>query len=302
MTTKPAPIVLFTYNRPWHLRQTVEALRKNELAAQSDLIIYSDGPKNRRVQTCVEDVRRYIRQIKGFKSLNIIERTENLGLANSIITGTTEVINEYEKVIVLEDDLVSSPDFLMFMNQALDFYQKEDRIFSVSGYGFPLSNTSGYTYDGYLSYRSMSWSWGTWKHKWQMADWDVTDFDSFIKNKDAQVLFNRGGEDLTHMLWLQIKGKIDSWSIRWDYTHYKHSAFCFCPVKSKIYNIGFDGSGTHCGHNRLKQGLQLSESKQRFSFPETVFIEPRFIEDIQKIHKCDLKRKIKRCIREALKL
>lgn len=135
---KLAPIVIFTYNRPWHTQQTVEALLKNEYASESDLIIFSDAPKNEAAKKGVEETRSYIRNITGFKSLRIIERDRNFGLANNIIDGVTSIVNEFGRIIVLEDDLLTSPYFLKFMNEALSLYEDEERVISVHGYIYPI--------------------------------------------------------------------------------------------------------------------------------------------------------------------
>ncbi len=129
-----APIILFTYNRPWHTRQTIEALQKNLYADKSRLIILSDGPKTEIDVPKVQKVREYIKTVKGFRSIEIIEREKNWGLANNIIDGVTRIINEYGKIIVLEDDIVTSPYFLKFMNEALEFYKDEERVMHISGY------------------------------------------------------------------------------------------------------------------------------------------------------------------------
>jgi GT2 family glycosyltransferase len=134
-----APIALFVYNRPWHTRQTVEALKKNQLFDSSDLIILSDGAKDQASAQKVEEVRQYLRTISGFKSVKIIERDCNIGLAQSIISGVTQVINEYGRVIVMEDDLVTSPFFLRYMNDALECYENEDKVISIHGYCYPIS-------------------------------------------------------------------------------------------------------------------------------------------------------------------
>ena len=101
-----APIVLFTYNRPWHTRQTIEALQKNHLASESVIFIFSDGPKTKEDEPKVEEVRKFLKTIQGFKQIEIIEREKNWGLAKNIIDGVTKVVNEYGKVIVLEDDII----------------------------------------------------------------------------------------------------------------------------------------------------------------------------------------------------
>ncbi|MBE0472148.1 MAG: glycosyltransferase, partial [Methyloprofundus sp.] len=134
MKNKLAPIILFVYNRPWHTQQTVEALQNNLFADQSDLIIYSDAAKNDQACVQVQAVRDYIKTVDGFKSVKIIERDKNRGLAANIIDGVTEVVNQYGKIIVMEDDIVTSPAYLSFMNQALDFYQNENKVWHISGW------------------------------------------------------------------------------------------------------------------------------------------------------------------------
>jgi len=244
---KLAPVVLFVYNRPWHTKQTVEALQKNELANDSELFIFSDGAKNEMAVNSVQEVRSYIKTIDGFKDIEIIERDQNLGLANSVINGVTEIINKYGKIIVLEDDLIVLPYFLEFINNALVFYENDMRIFSVTGVNYLKNIPPTYNFEVYLSYRGSSWGWGTWLNRWAKADWKINDFKEFKENKIAQMLFNRAGADVTKMLFLQMNRKIDSWGIRWLYSQFKNNAFTLFPVKNLVNNIGFDGSGVHCG-------------------------------------------------------
>jgi len=243
--SKLAPIILFAYNRLTHLQQAVMSVQMNVLAIESDLFIYSDGPKNSEDSIKVKSVREYLKTISGFKTIRIIEKEHNNGLANSVIAGVTEVLQKYPKVIVVEDDLRVSVDFLSFMNAALDFYSQNPQVFSISGYNFPIDIPTNYHYDVYLSYRASSWGWATWRDRWNKADWEVRDYQEFKKDRSAQRLFNRGGEDLTPMLHKQMKGVIDSWAIRWAYSHFKNDAYCIFPVISKVNNIGKDGSGTH---------------------------------------------------------
>lgn len=248
-----APIVLFVYNRPWHTQRTVEALQKNELAAESDLFIFADGPKENATEEQKEkirQVREYIHQITGFKQITIHESAQNIGCANSIIAGISSVLREHEKIIVVEDDIVTSKYFLKFMNEALDFFENDERIFSVSGYTYPsktMEIPKNYKNDIYLSYRHGAWGWGTWKNRWETVDWEVADFADFLNNKNLQNAFNRGGADMSGMLKAQMKGKIDAWDIRLDYSLFKQDRFNIRPVKSLVNNVGLDNSGTHTG-------------------------------------------------------
>lgn len=303
MANNLAPVVLFVYNRPYHTQQTTEFLQRNDLAKQSKLFIFSDGPKDEEDRKRVEEVRAYLRTINGFKNITITERENNLGLANSIITGVTEVIDKFGKVIVMEDDLISSPNFLSFMNGALDFYKDDKRIFSVTGLNYPIEMPKTYNHDVYLAYRESSWGWGTWKDRWDKADWEVEDFSEFLKDKRAQKLFNRGGDDLTNMLIAQMKGEIDSWAIRWCYAHFKNNAFCLYPVVSKIQNIGTDGSGTHCGVSN-KYNVELDQDLKKIEFPESLEVDKRVIHEFNRMFRSPMRisiiEKLKRIIKENI--
>lgn len=250
MIKELAPIILFVYNRPDHTRQTVEALQKNEFAKESVLYVFSDGPKENATQEQLEkiqEVRKYIHSINGFKSIHIEESENNKGLANSIIFGVTKIVNEYGRVIVLEDDIVTHPFFLNYMNDCLNAYQLKTEIFMIGGFGRNLRFPKGYKRDVYMVHRSNSWGWATWKDRWAKADWDVSDFSKMSNDSVEIAKFNRGGTDMFPMLKMQMDGEINSWAIRWDYCLYKNDAYCVNPVVTFCENVGFDGSGVHCG-------------------------------------------------------
>src|SRR5215217_9767266 len=238
-----APIVLFCYNRPWHLRQTIEALQLNSLSSESELIIYSDGPKHDSDEPLVKEIRDYLKELRGFKDIKVIEAPGNNGLAASVINGVSEVLELQKKIIVLEDDMLTTPDFLDYMNKALDTYQSRSDIFSVTAYCPPIKFPPEYEKDLFLAPRASSWGWGTWTDRWNKADWSVSDFALLKKDKKRIKEFTRGGEDLWPMLVKQQQQVIDSWAIRWTYCQFKNNAYGVYPVKSKIKNIGTDGSG-----------------------------------------------------------
>lgn len=245
-----APIVLFVYNRPYHTQQTVEALLKNDLASESDLYVFADGPKEGASSSQtdrVQQVRNYIDEIAGFKSVTIEKSDRNKGLANSVISGVSKVINRYGRAIVVEDDIVTHPFFLRFMNDCLDVYEKREDIFMIGGHSCNIKLPWWYRKDIYIAHRSNSWGWATWVDRWEKADWNVSGFESLKNNPKEISRFNRGGIDMFPMLKAQLDGKIDSWAIRWDYCMYKNDAYCVFPVRTLDCNVGFDGSGVHCG-------------------------------------------------------
>jgi hypothetical protein len=239
-----APIVLFIYNRPWHTRKTIEALLKNELAEQSALFIYSDGPKKAEYLDKVYEVREYIHTITGFSSVSIIERERNLGLALSIITGVTEIVNRFGKIIVLEDDMVTSSYFLRYMNEALEMYDKEEKVISIHGYMYPVTAQLPETF---FIKGADCWGWGTWKRGWDLFEADGTKLLKELKSRKLKKRFDFNGTyHFTKMLKEQISGKIDSWAIRWYASALLKDGLTLYPGKSLVQNIGTDNSGIHC--------------------------------------------------------
>ena len=245
-----SPIVLFVYNRPWHTRQTIKALQNNELADQSDLFIYSDGPKEEQAKNKVKEVRNYIHTVHGCKTVTIREREKNMGLASSIIDGVTAVVNEYERVIVLEDDLVTSPFFLRYMNDALNLYECEEKVISIHGYIYPLSEKLPSTF---FLRSADCWGWATWKRGWDLFEGDGQKLLNELEEKKLTRLFDfNGAYGYTQMLRDQIAGKNDSWAIRWYASAFLADKLTLYPGKSLVNNIGHDDSGVHCGKsNRL---------------------------------------------------
>ncbi len=292
-----APIALFVYNRPEHTRRTVESLRANTLACQSDLFVFSDAAKKESATAAVEAVRKFIRTIDGFNSVTIIERERNYGLANSIIGGVSDVCNKFGRVVAIEDDLLTTADFLTFMNQALDRFADEPKIFSVSGFNFAIGAPEHYPFDAFYSYRSSSLGWGTWKSRWQKADWSVSDYNNFCADRNQQELFNRGGKDLSDMLASQMAGRIDSWAIRWAYTHFKQHGLALLSLRSRVFHIGADGSGTHTRRGSLRQSPLTCSSKTEFHFPRTLEVEPSLVSELQKLLRPSIARKIFRYLR-----
>lgn len=249
MNNNLAPIVLFVYNRLWHTRQTVESLQKNELAKNSELFIYSDAPKNKDVEEKVKEVREYIKTIDGFKKVTIIEREKNWGLANNIIDGVTKIVNEYGKIIVLEDDIVASPYFLRFMNDALEFYKDKEKVMHISGYVYPIDNKN--LDDTYFIKPTSCWSWATWDRAWNYYKKDI---DYYLENFNKKMIkdFNLNNSyDYFNQIVQNKQGKINTWAIFWYASVYLQGGLSLHPKESFVKNIGFDGEGIHCGKTNI---------------------------------------------------
>jgi hypothetical protein len=264
---KLAPIVLFVYNRLWHTQQTVESLKKNELADKSELFIYSDAAKNEEAIQNVENVRHYIKQITGFKKITIIERDKNCGLANSIIDGVTSIINQYEKVIVLEDDLVTSPYFLKFMNDALDFYMDEEKIWHISGWNHPIDTTG--LNDVFLWRFMCCWGWATWKNRWQYFEKDTDKLIREFSKNDIWRFNLDGGEDFWSHVIANKKGILNTWAIYWYANIFKKNGLCVNPSITLVSNIGLDGSGTN-SYNCDSFKVSINNEFFKYSFNEEI--------------------------------
>ncbi len=238
-----APVVLFVYNRPWHTRQTIEALLKNNLADESDLFIFSDGPKNETDIVQINLVRAYIKTVSGFKSTTIIERPVNYGLSHSIIEGVTDIIKKSNRVIVMEDDLVTSPYFLKFLNDGLSLYENNPEVISVQGYVVPLK---GNLPDYFFLIGADNQGWATWKRAWDLFEPDGKILLKQLKEKKLFIKFDFNNTyPFVKMLKDQINGKISSWAIRWVATAYTNNKYILYPSKTLVYNIGYDNLGTN---------------------------------------------------------
>lgn len=252
-----SPIIIFAFNRPVHLRKTIEALKLNSHAKESELIIYSDGPRNADDIGSINEVREYIRQVDGFSSVKIIEHEKNQGLARSIICGVREALNQYESIIVLEDDLVVSPFFLQYMNEALNLYKENDSVISIHGYCYPISGLP----EIFFLKGADCLGWGTWQRGWKLFEEDSRILYGNLKKKKLMSRFNVfGAYDFEGLLKRQIRGENTSWAVRWYGSAILNNKLTLNPGRSLVSHIGSDGSGTNYGSDSHLDVI-LSESK-----------------------------------------
>ncbi len=247
--TALAPVLLFVYHRLDHTIQTVEALKKNYLVADSQLIVYSDAPSKTEHEAGVKEVRNFLTTISGFKNVKIISQSENKGLARSIVEGVTEQVEIYGKVIVLEDDLITSPYFLQYMNAALVLYQDDLQVMQVSGYTWPLKKRSVNTC--FLQFAS-SWGWATWSRAWKHLSMDTDVHIEKITKRNAITHFNfdNGMGFFEHLL-LNKAGTMNTWAVKWYASMFLQDGLCLFPDKTLVKNIGHDGSGENSKRNKL---------------------------------------------------
>ena len=265
--TDLAPIILFVYNRPIHTKNTIECLKKNDLANLSELIIYSDMYKNLKDKKNVIKVRKLIKSISGFKKVTVIERRENYGLAKNIINGVTEVLDTNSSAVILEDDIETGKYFLKFMNEALNRYINDSNVWHISGWNYPINtkNIKEDYKDAFLWKVMNCWGWATWSNKWSKFKKNPTELISNW-NKDKIKKFNLDGN---YNFWEQVennfKGISNTWAIFWMITIFENNGYCMNPVKSYVYNSGNDNSGENT--NKTKNYNSIINDKMIKSWP-----------------------------------
>ncbi len=294
-----APIALFVYNRPDHTRRTLKFLQQNLLADESRLFIFSDAGKDDLQHSKVAEVRDIIRSVEGFKSVQVIERKSNLGLANSIIDGVSMLTDRYGKVIVFEDDLISSQFTLQYFNDALKRYENEKEVMHIGAYMYPLQNNA--LPQTFFYRAASSWGWATWARAWKQFEPDI---DKIIEQFNAEKKY-RFSIDGTMNFWKQVRefkrGENNSWAIRWYASIFLNGGLTLNPSASLINNIGHDGTGIHSGKNNIYD-VKISD-QQVTEFPILIAEDRQAYEAIRhflKYRKGSLLQRVIRFIRERL--
>ena len=243
-----APIALFIYNRPGHLQRTLHALAANRGAAKSDLTIFCDGPKSKPEEKHIFDARAVAKSLefrRCFSSITFVEHERNFGLATSIIDGVSSILANSDRVIVLEDDLVTSPAFLDYANQGLDLYANDQQVMCIHGYAYPIQAQG--LLDTYFLLGGDCWGWATWKRAWNCFCPDGQQLLEDLRKRGLDTHFDVDGTyPFTQMLEHQIAGKNNSWAIRWRASTFLRGGLTLYPRQSLVKNIGMDGSGAHC--------------------------------------------------------
>lgn len=244
-----APVIVFGYKRPSHLKRVLDSLASNPEAIYSKLFIAIDGPGLHSETSLVDECRNIARQVTGFKEVVTFFQEQNIGLANSIIKGVSKVLEEHESVIVLEDDLFVSPHFLGFMNNSLSAYRSETLVASIHGYQYPLR---GLKETAHFLRGADCWGWATWRDRWKTVDFESSNLLKDLSNFNLKLKFNMYGALKNYeMLKKQEVGEIDSWAIRWHASMFIQGKLTLFPPKSLVLNLGLDGSGTHEGNSSL---------------------------------------------------
>lgn len=287
-----APIGVITYSRINHLKQTIEALQKNILAKESELYIFSDAPQ-KGDEGIVAKVREYIHTINGFKEVHIVERKTNGRVANGR-GGIKQLLDEYGRTIFMEDDIVTAPGFLQFMNDGLEFYKHDDRILSITGYCPPFKIPKECKEEVFILQRFSAWGFSTWKEKFNPFGFELKQhgIDGFLKDKQAIRNFQANGEDMYQMLLLEYNNGIDALDVKLMYYEYKYNMYTLFPSKSLVQNIGHDGSGVHCGVNNKFYHDDLWNKIDNFKFVKDIQVDERIRKTNYKLRRLGFKDKV----------
>lgn len=288
-----APLALFVYARPAHTRRTVESLLRNRFASETDLIVFSDAARTLDKAESVHLVREYVANIVGFRSLTVHHRPQNFGLAKSIVEGVTQVLTEHERVIVLEDDLVTSPYFLHYMNEALDRFAEEDRVISVHGYVYPVHKPLP---EAFFLRGADCWGWATWRRGWAQFNPDGQFLLNELKRQHLLKLFDfNGAYSYSEMLKDQINGLNDSWAVRWHASAFLANKLTLYPGRSLTHNIGNDSTGRHCGTSTaLDAELSATPIRLDSAVIEESETARQSIEDFFRMKRSPLQRMLRR--------
>lgn len=273
------PIVLIAFNRPDHLRRTLESLERNKGAARSRLFAFLDGPRDEKDVAAVKAVRKVVEERRWCGSVEIIAREKNLGCARSTIDGVTTVCRDAGRVIALDDDLDLSPWFLEFIEAALDRYAETEKVMHISGYMYPVESQQP---QRALCLPILSpWGWGTWWRAWQHYDTEFVGYKALVRDENLRREFDLDGYfPQFHLLESSLCGKIDSWATRWYLTLFMRRALSLFPSVSLVKNTGFDGSGLHCSADFARPEDHLANLPLR-KFPETIEVDEAVLAQVR---------------------
>jgi len=268
MASDLAPIGLSTYVRLPHLQQTIEALQKNDLAEQSKLFVFSDAPRLGDEER-VAAVRSYLRTVDGFKKIYIVEREKNSRTENNR-GGKRLLLNRFGKGIFLEEDVVTAPSFLTFMNQALETYRSNNKVFAITGYCPPIEAHRYIHLDAFLLPSCNCWGFAIWKERFDQVRMETPACEVFktIGNPYSLASYMSIGPDVPYMFLLDAQGKLDAGDIKFSFEMWRKGSYLLVPTVSLTRNIGFDGTGEHCGTEQKYETVMSDGEARNFQLPK----------------------------------
>ncbi len=273
-----APIAIFAFNRPGHLSNLFASLMTNPEAEFSEIYLFIDGPRNSDDKKLTAETKKIGKDFSEFLNLTIFQSEKNLGLSESILGGIDKVLLNHDRVIVLEDDLELSPNFLHFVNRGLDVHISDLNVASIQGFSMIDLQSSE---PSYFLRGADCWGWATWSNRWESLVRDPKILLEQLRNKKLTRDFDlKGAYPYTNMLERNCNKEIDSWAIRWHASMFLEGKVSLFPGKSLVKNMGRDGSGTHGGSQEEVQA-DLTEEPIEYSWtkPEET---PRIVRKLRR--------------------
>jgi len=276
-----SPVLIATYSRLEHLKKTITTLQKNVLAEQTDLYIASDYQQSETDAQKVAEVREYLKVIDGFKSVTIFSREKNLGAAENTFSALDIILAKHDRFILMEDDIVTAPGFLSFINKGFDKYGDNEKLFSITGYCPPITIPATYGYDAIFLGRMNAWGCALTKEKYESVPRHITkqEYNAILSNKKLRASIARNGQDLPVMLNKMAEDSLDAWDVRCMYIQFVNNQYTLYPSQSLVQNIGFDGTGQHCG--KTKRWDVSLRDKTTFNFPTEVSLQQTIVKRYQ---------------------
>ena len=287
-----APIIVTLYDRLPHFQQCIEALRRNRLSVESELYVVSDAAGKPEHAAKIEQVRTYARSITGFKKVHLVFREQNYGGSRSFLAITKHVLEDHGRFIFLEDDVVASPSFLDYMNDGLDFYEADKRIFSITAYTHPIEFPKKFKSDVFFLPNGCLWGFAIWKDRWDMIDLSVRDrYAVAIADKELYKKLISTGYYLMQLLLSDSQNRMQATDIRMAFHQFAHDVYSVCPHISKTVNIGLDGSGQHSGTDINNKFLVHPDTSiDKVVFDANVRLDPAIIRRIRNFQNGNLLR------------
>ena len=289
-----APIGLSVYSRLSHIRKTVQALASNTLASHSEIYVFSDGPR-KSDEAKVAAVRNYFQTVKGFNNLHLLERNQNSRTANNR-DGIRFLLDKYGKMIYLEEDTVTAPNFLEYMNNALEFYRNDFRIISINGYSPPVNPPKFYDYDIYLSPRFSAWGFGIWKDRYDTIKLRIDGYEDLLRNKRALKSIRMLGEDFLELLKSEMDGKIDALDVKIIYQQFLQNKYSVSPTRSLVQNTGHDGTGIHCKKTK-RFDVKLDINAPSLELIRDIQPNSAYLKKLYRFRSGGIKGKFDRCLK-----
>ena len=279
-----APIIVTVYDRLQHFQQCIDALLRNGSACASELYVVSDAPGKPGHEERIARVREYAKSIVGFQKVRLVFREENYGGHRSFIAITQQVLSEHGRFIFLEDDVVVSHNFLDYMNEGLDFYEEERRIFSIAAYTLPFRMPKDFSSDVFCLPSNCPWGFATWKDRWDGLDFSVKDrYGMALRDRALYNKIRSTGNYMLQILRADSIGELQTPDVRVAFHQFVHDLYTVYPRFSKAMNIGLDGSGQHSGRDTgNKYHAQLDTATKKMVFDASVRLNPAILESVRK--------------------